>query len=232
MNKCRIELKSRAVTLRRQGMSLPSISKELGIPKSTLSGWLRDVKLTREQKLKLHNNWREGLVKARKGAVHWHNQQKAKRLELAKTKALSTLSRIDLADTAVLELALAILYLAEGSKKNVETALGSSDPLTLRFFLLGLTKVFKYDVNTVHGELYLRADQNPEVLKKYWSKQLDIPIQNFKHISIDKRSLGTPTYDSYKGVCSLRCGNVAFRRQLVYLAEEYFGIIGQKNLCD
>jgi len=212
--------------LRRQGKSLPYIHTKLHIPKSTLSYWLKDVELTVAQKAKLHQNWKDALGTARLGAVKWHNEQKANRLATAKTQASHTLQKIDITDPAILELSLAVLYLAEGYKKNPETGLGSSDPATLRFFLKGIETVFDYDVSTVRCELYLRADQDPLTLKKYWAKELGLPPTNFKQVNLDQRSAGKKTYETYKGVCSLRCGNIAIRRRLVFLAEEYFGIIG------
>jgi hypothetical protein len=191
-----------------------------------LSYWLKDVELTVAQKAKLHQNWKDALGTARLGAVKWHNEQKANRLATAKTQASHTLQKIDITDPAILELSLAVLYLAEGYKKNPETGLGSSDPATLRFFLKGIETVFDYDVSTVRCELYLRADQDPLTLKKYWAKELGLPPTNFKQVNLDQRSAGKKTYETYKGVCSLRCGNIAIRRRLVFLAEEYFGIIG------
>lgn len=220
-------LKIKAMELRKQGSSIGSIEARLGIPRSTLSYWFKDVKLSARQKEKLHENWKNALVKARTEAVKWHNQQKANRLKIAKAEALKSIKKIDTHDKHVLELALAVLYLAEGSKKNVETALGSSDPNTLRFFLRGLEKVFEHDVNTVRCELYLRSDQDVEKIKRFWSKELSLPISNFKQVNIDRRSVGKTTYEGYYGVCGLRCGNVAIRRRLVYLAEEYFAIIGR-----
>ena len=212
--------------MRRQGKSLPYIHTKLHIPKSTLSYWLKDVELTVAQKAKLHQNWKDALGTARLGAVKWHNEQKANRLATAKTQASHTLQKIDITDPAILELSLAVLYLAEGYKKNPETGLGSSDPATLRFFLKGIETVFDYDVSIVRCELYLRADQDPLTLKKYWAKELGLPPTNFKQVNLDQRSAGKKTYETYKGVCSLRCGNIAIRRRLVFLAEEYFGIIG------
>lgn len=90
----------------------------------------------------------------------------------------------------------------------------------------GIETVFDYDVSIVRCELYLRADQDPLTLKKYWAKELGLPPTNFKQVNLDQRSAGKKTYETYKGVCSLRCGNIAIRRRLVFLAEEYFGIIG------
>lgn len=169
------------------------------------------------------------MVTARKGAAKWHNEQKVQRLRQAELEADIVLNKLDIHDEHILELSLAVLYLAEGSKKNIETAIGSSDPNTLRFFLMGLQTVFQYDVQTVRCELYLRADQEPEQMKRYWAKELCLPLKNFRQVNIDKRTEGKSTYNHYKGVCSLRCGNVAIRRRLVYLAEKYFAIIGQQK---
>lgn len=220
-------LKPKAIALRTQGQSLPYIHKQLGIPKSTLSNWLRDVTLTDTQKAKLHDNWQKALIKARKEAVKWHHLQKENRLAEAKRAALHTLEKIQPTDKATQELALAVLYLAEGSKKNVETALGSSDPVTLRFFINSIKTLFKHDLQTIRCELYLRHDQDPDELKRYWSNELSIPISQFTQVNRDKRTIGTATYPHYKGVCNVRCGNVAIRRRLVFLAEEYFAIISR-----
>jgi len=222
-------LKPEAIRLRKKGNSLPYINTKLQIPKSTLSYWFKNIELTASQKAKLHQKWKDALVIARQGAVKWHNQQKADRLAAAKVRAMGTLAKVDIADPAILELSLAVLYLAEGYKKNPETGLGSSDPVTLRFFLKGIETVFDYDISSVRCELYLRADQDPLTLKKYWAKELGLPLTNFKQVNLDQRSAGKKTYDTYKGVCSLRCGNIAIRRRLVFLAEEYFAIIGTQT---
>jgi hypothetical protein len=220
-------LKSEAIKLRRSGESLPHIHDVLGIPKSTLSYWFRDIELSVKQKDRLHKNWLNGLVTARKGAAKWHREEKLKRIVAAKNEAEVIFKNINLNDKYTLELSLAILYLAEGSKKNVETALGSSDPNTLRFFLSALKKLYDLDIKKVRCELYLRYDQDPNELKSYWAKELSLPLSNFTQVNRDKRTIGRETYDHYKGVCSLRCGNVAIQRRLVFLAEKYFAIIGQ-----
>src|SRR3989338_2323069 len=45
--------KALALNLRRQGLSYVEIQKEISAPKSTLANWIRDVKLTEEQKERL-----------------------------------------------------------------------------------------------------------------------------------------------------------------------------------
>lgn len=215
------ELKPAAIKLRKEGLSIGRIEHRLGIPRSTLSGWLKDVELSQKQKRILTERWKNALVKARKKAVLWHNAQKENRLLAAKQEALKTLEIIDTANKGTLELALAILYMGEGTKKKVETAMGSSDPLILKFFLALLKTLYGFDPKRAKCQLNLRADQSPEKMKRFWSKELGIPINNFGYVNLDKRTAGSKTYPYYKGVCYVICGNVAIQRKLTYLSEAF-----------
>lgn len=213
--------KAIAIKLRKKGISIVKIGMKLGIPRSTLSDWFKDVELTRKQKLKLEKRRMEGLIKARKKAVIWHNLQKEKRLKKAREEAIKTLKQININDKRIIDLALAILYLGEGSKKNLETSLSSSDPLILNFFLTALKNIYNINIKNIRCELYLRADQDPVAIKNFWSGELKLSSDNFKYINLDKRTKGSKTYHNYKGVCNLRCSNVAIRRKLMYLSEEF-----------
>ena len=222
------ELKESAIKLRKRGFSIRKIEQHLKVPRSTLSGWFKNVELSVRQREKLHNDWKNALIKARKKAVLWHNAQKEGRLLEAKNQAMETLRQINKDDKNILELTLAILYLGEGSKKNIETALGSSDPLILKFFISTLRAIYNFNVEKVNCELYLRADQNVEDIKNFWSKTLKLPRCCFKSTSIDMRTLGSKTYPNYKGVCNIRCGSVAIKRKLLYLGEAFLKNIVEK----
>lgn len=213
--------KSEAILLRRKGLSIRAIEVKLGIPRSTLSGWFKDIKLTQAQKKKLYQNWLNALVKARKKAVLWHNTQKTKRIKQAENEAIEILKNLDVSNKYILELALAILYLGEGSKANEETALGSSDPEILKFFLVCIEKIYNFNVRSIRCELYLRADQNAKKMKKFWAEELNLPLECFKQTNFDKRTIGFKTYENYKGVCNLRCANVAIQRRLLFLSKKF-----------
>ena len=79
-------------------------------------------------------------------------------------------------------------------------------------------------------ELYIRADQSPSALKRFWSRELKIPIKNFKGVFVDKRTEGSKTFDYYKGVCSLRCGNVAIKKRLMNLSRLFCEKIVNKRV--
>ncbi len=220
-------LKQEALTLRENGTSITRIESSLKIPRSTLNGWFKTIQLSNEQKQVLLKNKLLALKNARLKTILWHNSQKANRLRVAEIQEKHILSKLNLNDNTILELALAMLYLGEGFKGN-QTGLGSSDPLILNFFITILTNVYTLDRNKIRCELHLRADQNPKELKVYWSKILNIPLSKFTYCTIDKRTINIPTYSTYKGVCSVVCGNVAIQRKLVYLSQRFCEIVNQR----
>jgi hypothetical protein len=213
--------KLEAIKLRKRGHSIGGISQKLNISKSTLSDWFRKIKLTSEQKQKLLKDWQNALVKARVKAVIWHNAQKKKRLEDAKEQSNKVINKINFEDRNLIDLGLAILYLGEGFKKVDVTGMGNSDPLILKTFVTILRKNYGIKNNQLYCQLHLRADQNEKEIKEYWSKELDIPIDRFNFVYFDKRTIGSKTYKEYKGVCMVRCGNVAIQRKLVNLGRSF-----------
>jgi hypothetical protein len=214
------ELKNKAIAFRKNGKSIRDIEEKLGVPKSTLSGWFKDIKLSKSQKKVLDRKWKLALSLSRKKAVIWHNKQKAERLKKAEKDALETIGSIDFHNKYTLELALAMLYLGEGFKTSA-TGIGNSDPLILNFFIRSMEKLYGFSREKIKCYLHLRADQNPYSFKRYWSHTLKIPISNFMAVSLDQRTLGKKTYKSYKGVCILNFGTVAIQRKLLYLSKEF-----------
>ena len=75
------------MTLRRKGVSMTLIERELGIPRSTLSGWFKTIKLTEDQRTKLMKNKSDGWKIAREKAVIAHQYNKALRVLKAKQEA-------------------------------------------------------------------------------------------------------------------------------------------------
>ncbi len=210
--------KAAVLQSRKKGLSFRELEEKFGVPRSTLSGWCKEVSLSPSNEERLQKKWRKGLRKGRIGAVRWHNTQKQIRIDAAKKSAVDVLERIDLTDKNVLETLLAFLYLGEGFK-TTSTGIGNSNPLILQFFVSMLRNVYEIPAKKLRCELHLRADQDGEKMKKYWSKSLGIPIKNFTSPHFDKRTIGFPTYPQYKGVCLVRCGNIAIQRKLVYLSE-------------
>jgi hypothetical protein len=214
------KLKPKALFLRKKGKSIKHINKLLGIPLSTLSGWLKNVQLTKKQKRTLDLNKRRGLIKARKKAVIWHNEQKILRIKKSEKEAYKVLKNINFKDKNIVDLALAMLYLGEGFKFR-KTGMGNSDPLVLKFFLKIMRELYGLNTDKIRFDLHIRYDQNLMRLKRFWSKELEVPIERFKNVLVDIRTKGRKTYPNYKGVCMIDCANIAIQRKLVYLSRCY-----------
>lgn len=196
------------------------IEKEFGIPRSTLSGWFKEVKLTEQQRTKLMKNSQDGWKKAREKAIITKNLQKARRITVAKNDANRTFQSLPSKSISVLELALAMLYFGEGGKTGA-TNMGASDPFMLSFFILAIEKIFHLNRLNFRYDLHLRDDQDESQLKKYWSMQLNVPLEKFRYVSKDPRTVGKPTRQNYPGVCQIQIGNISVQRRLVALYNVY-----------
>jgi len=205
--------------MRRKGCSIGEIERKLQIPRSTLSGWLKEIKLSNKQKSKLLRNSLESLGRARKLAIKWHHLQKKNRLLKAQNEASSVLAKIDINNRNLLEIALALLYMGEGNKKNI-TSLGNTNPMILSFFIKSVEILYKIDSSKIMCDIHLRSDQNANEMVKYWSRQLNLPKNRFTTVK-DKRIVKSKTYSNYMGVCVVRVGNIAILRRLGFIGEGF-----------
>lgn len=211
--------KDEVIALRKMGVSMTMIEREFNIPRSTLSGWFKDVALTEDQRTRLMKNSQDGWKKAREHAVISKNIAKAKRISQAKAEAELIHSSLPKTNE-VLELALAMLYFGEGAKKNV-TTLGASDSKMITFFITALERLYDLDRNTFRYELHLRFDQDEDEMKNYWSQKLHVQRDRFQYTVKDLRTKDRPTKPGYHGVCQVHVGNIAIQRRLKALYSVY-----------
>jgi len=211
--------KDEVMTLRMSGVSLPDISKKFGIARSTLSYWFKDIELSDDKKEKIKLSANERLAQSRIKSVAWHRNQKRLRIINAQDEANDVFSRIP-KSLEVLELALALLYLGEGTKNNA-TSMGASDPFMISFFIASLEQLYKIDRNSLRYELHLRDDQNPDQMKQLWAAELHVNLEQFMYYIKDKRTIGKPTRNGYMGVCQVQVGNIAIQRRLKALYTVY-----------
>ena len=217
------DLKEKAVSLRKKGLSIGYIEKKMGINRSTLSGWFKNIQLTNEQKEKLLKNWRDGLAIAQKKGGQWHADQGKKRRTIIREEIEELLPEKTL-DKKTGELIMAAFYLAEGSKKESSFVIANSNTSILRGIVNLLRYLYLVDESKFRCCLHLRRDQNEKELKTYWSKLLSIPEAKFLKTQFDKRTI-RKTYEDYKGVCVLYYYDMALQRRILYLGEKILSII-------
>src|SRR3989338_1585090 len=133
------ELRIKAREMRSTGESVGVIAKKIGVSKSTVSLWVRDIILSIEQLETLRKRWIHGTERGRlKGAF----MQKNRRLNLMKKMEEEGKERFrNLSDEEFFSAGIA-LYWGEGSKKKREFYICNSDPELIKFMILWLEKFF------------------------------------------------------------------------------------------
>ena len=168
-----IKLKKKATTLRtKEGLSYGSIAKQLKISKSTVSYWLRTVKITHKQQKKLYSNQ----------VIHLNtgpNSQKNRRIrEVDRIIEEATLEIKKPLSMETYRLFGAALYWAEGSKKSMFD-MTNSDPYLILFWVKWLDKIFNIPAIELKPWLNIYPQQDEKKIKKFWSELTGIPVNNF-----------------------------------------------------
>lgn len=199
------ELKKRVINLRKGGRTYSEILSILGvsIPKSTLSEWCKNVSLPLgfERRIRDYNKFH--LIKARKIALAKKKIAREKYLNGIKKRNLH-LSKL-LKNKDIAKIALAMLYLGEGSKTRKGSIMfGNSDPFIISLFLSLLRFCYRLGEKKFRCTLQCRADQDIKTLEKFWSGVTKIPLSQFYEARVDPRTIGKKSKKpDYKGVCRI-----------------------------
>lgn len=188
--------KNQAIKLRSEGMSYSQIKETLGISKSTLSGWLSNMPLSKPRLDELQRN-EQVIEKIRAAKLKTRNN----RLSNVKEAVLKQITPISKREFLI---AGFFLYWAEGGKTTTYTAtLSNTDPRMIRAFIKWLN-LLEVSLDKMYIRLHLYIDMNEETEINYWSQELKIPKIHFRKSYIKKSKLSELTYISRgHGTCNI-----------------------------
>lgn len=166
------EKKLAAITLRREGKSYGEITQVLGVPKSTLSYWLKGIPLSPQLKERHYTARVRNLNKGAQSNRARREREITAIIEGAASEISSTLSR------EAYMLFGAALYWAEGTKRGM-LEFTNSDPLMIYFFVRWLEEVLAISPSTLKAKLNMYAQQDEQELKRFWSDLCGIPPEHF-----------------------------------------------------
>jgi transcriptional regulator with XRE-family HTH domain len=178
-------LRQKARELRGKGISVKTIAEELGVSKGTVSLWVRDIILSIEQMEKLKNSALRGAELGRLKSALLQKNRRLKIIYDAKQLGVQQLSKLTDREFLIAGVAL---YWGEGSKKSREFSFCNSDPEMVKFLIRWLQKCFNVrseDIKASVGinEIHFKRE---EVVRKYWSEVLEIPLNQFTKTSFKK----------------------------------------------
>jgi transcriptional regulator with XRE-family HTH domain len=213
------------------GLSYNEIAALIGVSKSTLSSWLKNIPLTPEQgeriQQRLENNQTTFVKRAWK--INKERFQKAR--QDAFHIGVNVISHLSVEDP-VDELALAMLYLGEGDKSGNRLMLASTDPLILRYFLWAIWKLYGIEREDVTFRLNLvEAARLVETsMIAWWAEQLSTSPEQFRKTQFDDRSKYSEIRGDYHGVCTITYNDTYLFHRLVGVYSTYVqSRIGTKN---
>ena len=181
----KLDLKLKAQKLRKQGLSVKEIEKKLKVSRSSVSLWVREVKLTKKQLENLYLNKKTGQLKG--SIIAAMNKIKirediTKRLIREGGKEVGKISQRDRFITGI------ALYFAEGSKTDGGVAFSNSDPRAIRFMVDWFRKFCKIPREKFRCSLYIHDNLSESKAKEFWSKLTKIPLSQFRKSYIVKNN--------------------------------------------
>lgn len=214
----RVKLRQKAIELRQKGKTYSEIRRELKVPKSTLSDWLRKYPLTSEQIILLEKTRKKNKYLAiEKIRIAKQKKRDARILaayEENKKKFLPLTER---------ELVLAgmFLYWGEGQKRlNGPIGINNTDPKVVKFSLYWLTNSLKISKERIRVYLHLYKDMDIDSEIKFWSNELKIPLSQFSKPYIKESTRKGLTHKGFgHGTCALVIGNVLLKEKIMMTIE-------------
>ncbi|MBI2062680.1 MAG: hypothetical protein HYT61_00325 [Candidatus Yanofskybacteria bacterium] len=177
--------KNAAIDLRKKGLSYAEIKREILVPKSTLSTWLKKIKLSESQIQKLKN---------RRLKIARDNSQKKILITSQKIEEIKNSSAKDLKKISKRELWLmgVVLYWRERLLHNNESDLRkgvrftSSDPSIIKFFLKWLQDIGQLEKEEIGFDIFLINGKVAAEAIDYWSQITDLPKDYFPRVYFQK----------------------------------------------
>lgn len=177
-----LKLKNKAIQLRKKGLSYNEIRNQIGVAKSSLSLWLKDIELEEKHKARLYTKQVEVLTRGPSS----QKERRAKEIEVILAAAKSEI--VTPFKTETLRMMGTMLYWAEGRKLKGGMELTNSDPLLISFFVKWLKDIFDINPWELRMRLNIYSQQNEDNLKKFWSDLTGIPLHNFRKSFVKPRN--------------------------------------------
>lgn len=192
--------KKQAIVLRRQGFSIKEISRSLGVAKSSVSLWVRDVELTETQKIYLLNKglFKEEIERRRKTRLA--NEQIKRDVVINSAKKM-----VPKISNKQLFLMGLMLYWAEGGKTRKLVRFNNSDPNMIRIMMVFFREICDVPENKFRGYIHIHSHLDDKKAMAYWSEISNISLGQFykpyrkqsKSSQRKKDSLPYGTFDVY-----------------------------------
>ena len=172
----KLELKLEARELRKKGLSMRGIQRRLGVSRSSVSLWVRDIELDQKQLEKLHLSRKTGAFRGSIiAAANKAREGRKLTLELFR-EGKKEVGRLLRRDRFVIGIAM---YFAEGDKADRHVGFSNSDARSIKFMMGWLREFCKVPETKFRGNLYIHDNLDQKKARQFWSRLTGIPLSQF-----------------------------------------------------
>lgn len=201
--------RQKALELRLQGKSYSQIKEVLKLSKSTLSLWLKNYPLSKDQIDSLRGKNPKRIEKFRETMRLKHES----RLKTTYNKKLKTI--LPLTNKELLIAGL-FLYWGEGSKTTGNVSINNTDPDVLKFTLFWFCNILKIPKDKIRVYLHLYKDMDQAGEIKFWSDNLKIPTSQFSKPYIKSSNRENLTHKGFgHGTCGLAIHKIHIKEDIM-----------------
>lgn len=166
--------KTESQRLRKTGMSIKAIAREMSAAQSSVSIWTRDIALTSQQRETLRANTHsiETVEKRRQSRLKNEAVKRQKVIDIANLE-VETISRRELWLIGV------ALYWAEGAKKRGMVQFTNGDPRMIRLMMKFYREICKADEHKLRGYIHIHEHLDVPLAEAYWRDITGLPSTQF-----------------------------------------------------
>jgi transcriptional regulator with XRE-family HTH domain len=204
-----------------EGLSVRQITSRLGVSQSSVSKWVKDIKLTREQKQKLESQNPASSKFTGKRVVSEFNRVKA-----AENRALYQEKGKQECNIFNLHLAGCILYWAEGAKNKNSIKFTNTDSamiLLFKRFLNESLDVLDEEI-TVYCRSHILSPYTLSEVELHWLQLLGLNVTHLRKGSVETRIPKAKKVKYPYGICTIVVHNTALVQRIFGAIKQYGNI--------
>lgn len=211
-----------------EGLALNEISRRLGVAKSSVSNWVRNINLTNEQiqKLNEQNPLYNRAIDGGKAKSKYYRDLRKSYQQKGREKAK---------EKTWLHTTGCMLYWAEGSKGSTSVIFSNSDPEMMKLFLRFLQEEMLVNKNEIalSVNVHLNNELTLEQIEEYWIKELGLPAECLRKSTVSKlprMSSGKKKNKLPYGVARICVCSVEILQHIFGAIQQYGNFVNEKWL--
>lgn len=182
-----ISPKEKAISLRRKGKSYGEINSILGIPKSTLSTWLKDLPISKE--VKENNINKAKFVWSRN--ITQFNKIRSEKYKIKEAEIISDYAKEipKFSKDALFWTGLSLFWAEGGKKEKWSIHFVNSDPVIIKTMMLFFKKFCTENDKDFVFRIHLYPNIDDDKAKLFWSKTVGINNAKFYKSQMGKSGI-------------------------------------------